>query len=215
MRPAGPARALIAFIVAGLAVVVAAILVPSGPSPADRLDEGFRAALPGWLGIGLEALNLLGSLPVWVAIVVLVAVPVWRRRGLAAEVVAVAIGTEALTTVVRILVNRPRPPFGLNTELLVAAGFPSGHVTRTVVLTASLLVVLTFARRHRPAWLGLSTGLVMLMCLARVAASAHYASDTLGGVALGAAVVALWAFVRDPERAVVPAAAASAEVTRS
>jgi undecaprenyl-diphosphatase len=192
----GRAAALAAVIVAGLAFLVLAIWVPAGPSVADAFDPGFRASLPAWAATALDALNLAGSLPVWIALVLLAAALVWGRRRLAVEVIGVSVLTEALTTVVRVLVDRPRPPLGVNTELVVAAGFPSGHVARTVVFTAALLVVLPFARRHPGVVMALGAAVVGLMALARLAVAAHYATDTLGGVLLGAVVVAGWSFLR-------------------
>ncbi|HUQ44371.1 MAG TPA: phosphatase PAP2 family protein [Candidatus Limnocylindria bacterium] len=197
-----PARRMVAWtglIVAAAAFLVAALWVPDGPSEADLLDPVLREAIPGWLGAGLDALNLLGGLPAWIALVVLAAALVWSSRRLVAAVIGSSILIEALTTVVRIAVDRPRPPLGVNTELIVAAGFPSGHVARSVVFMAAVLVVLPWARRHRPTWLAISILVVGLMCLARIHAAAHYASDTLAGVLVAAALVAAWSLLRDPE----------------
>lgn len=196
----GRAAGLAAAIVAGLAFVVLAAWVPAGPSVADAFDPGFRAGLPNWALGALDALNLAGSLPVWLALVLFSTALVWSRRRLVVEVLVAGVVTEAITTAVRVVVNRPRPPFGINTELLVAAGFPSGHVTRTVVFMATLLLVPAIRRRPRT---GVVAGVIVvgLMVLARVAAGAHYATDTLGGVLLGALIVAGWSFVRRREAA--------------
>ena len=200
MNPARRVVAWTAVIVAAAAFAVAAGWVPDGPSAADRLDPDARAAMPPWLGAGLDILNLVGGLPVWLALVVLAAALVWSRRRLAAQVVIASVLVEAVTTVIRIVVDRPRPPLGANAELFVSAGFPSGHVARTVVLMAAVLVVLPWARRHRRSWLVISIVVVGLMCLARVHVAAHYASDTLAGVLLGAAAVGAWSLLGDPER---------------
>jgi membrane-associated phospholipid phosphatase len=233
----GRSAGLAAAIVAGLAFLVLATWVPAGPSVADTFDPGFRdwlsdgpsagrpagfpsallAALPAALNLAFAALNLAGSLPVWIALLLFATALVWGRRRLAAEVLATGILAEAVTTVARIVVDRPRPPFGVNTELIVVAGFPSGHVTRTVVFMAALLLVVAPARRHPRAAIALCVGVVGLMTLARIAAGAHYATDTAGGVLLGALIVAGWSFVRRREAAAAawsPGAPASRSARR-
>ena len=204
MNPARRTAARTALIVAAVGLAVAAAMVPGvlgGPSAVDRLDAALRDSMPSSLGLGLDAFNLVGGLPVWTMLVVLAAALAWTRRRLALEVIGISLLVEALTTVLRVLVDRPRPPIGVNTELLVAAGFPSGHVARTVMFMATLLVVLPWARRHRRTWLGIALVVVGLMCIARVDAAAHFALDTLAGVLLGAAAVAGWVLLRDPEAA--------------
>jgi membrane-associated phospholipid phosphatase len=232
----GRSAGLAAAIVAGLAFLVLATWVPAGPSVADTFDPGFRDwlsagtsdgpsaglpalpdAVPAALTVVFDALNLAGSLPVWIALLLFATALVWGRRRLAAEVLATGILAEAVTTVARIVVDRPRPPFGVNTELIVVAGFPSGHVTRTVVFMAALLLVVAPARRHPRAAIALCVGVVGLMTVARIAAGAHYATDTAGGVLLGALIVAGWSFVRRREAAAAawsPGAPASRSARR-
>ena len=179
-----------------VAVIVLALTVPrGGPSAIDLLDPGLRAATLALAPV-FAALNTLGQLPPWAALVLLEAAVVFRRRReLAVELVVVSAAAEAVSAAVRLVIDRPRPELAQATDLLISAGFPSGHVARAVVFAATTLVVLPWLGRHRGAWLIGGIALVVLMAVARVSASAHYASDVLGGVLLGAAVVGAWSLV--------------------
>jgi membrane-associated phospholipid phosphatase len=201
-RP-GAATAAMLGLCAALAL---ALTVHPGATAVDLLDPGIRAA-SAWLDPLAAALNLLGQLPFWAALVALQAVLVRRRPWLAAELLAVSAAAEGLSAVVRLVVDRPRPELAHATDLVIAAGFPSGHVARAVVFAATTLVVVPWLQRHRGAWLVLGIALVALMADARLLASAHYASDTLGGALLGAAVVGAWSLLtrlRRPEAAAGP-----------
>jgi membrane-associated phospholipid phosphatase len=70
-------------------------------------------------------------------------------------------------------------------------------VTRTVVFVAGLLFAVPWLARRRRAWIALGIAATGLMALSRIEVSAHYMSDTLGGVLLGASVVAAWSLVPD------------------
>jgi membrane-associated phospholipid phosphatase len=190
-------RAVMAVLIAGVALGLLAIALPDGPSPLDAFDPGLRASGVAVVAPLIDLFNLAGSLPVWIALVVAVALLARRRPGVALEAVVASVATEALTTVLRTVVARPRPPFGQGAELFVASGFPSGHVSRTVVLTAALLVALPLAVRHRRAWLAASVGAVAFMGLSRVFVGAHYTSDVLGGILLGCVVTAVWHLRRE------------------
>jgi membrane-associated phospholipid phosphatase len=185
---------LAAAIVAFGAVIALALALPRGPSAVDVLDPRFRLATAVMDPVAV-ALNLLGQLPFWAALVALQAVLVRRRPWLAAEIVVVSSAAEAISAAVRLVVDRPRPELAHATDLLIAAGFPSGHVARAVVFGATILVVLPWLQRHRGAWLTGGLVLTALMADSRLLASAHYASDTLGGALLGAGVVGTWSFV--------------------
>ena len=194
---AGSKRTGLAALVLGVVgVVVLAITVPhGGPSAADLLDPDIRLATFALLPLS-DALNTLGQLPIWAALVLAEAAMLVRtHRRLAGEMVLASAAAEGISALVRLVVDRPRPELAHATDLVIAAGFPSGHVARAVVFAATTLVVIPWLQRHRLAWLVGGIALVALMAEARVAASAHYSSDVLGGVLLGAAVVAGWSLL--------------------
>jgi undecaprenyl-diphosphatase len=188
--------ALTAIGLGALSVLVLAFTVPhGGPSAADLLDSNVRA-LVGTLAPLLAILNTLGQLPYWAALVLVEAAWAFRRRReLAVELVIVSAAAEAISSVVRLVVDRPRPQLAQATDLLISAGFPSGHVARAVVFAATTLVVVPWLQHHRGSWLLAAVALVALMAVARVSASAHYSSDVLGGALLGAAIVGGWSLL--------------------
>lgn len=194
---AGSWRAALATVAIGvIGVLVLAVNVPHGGAwTADLLDPSIRAATQALAPVA-DSLNALGQLPIWAVLVLAeAAIVIRRRRWLAAEVVLVSAAAEGLSAVVRLVVDRPRPELAHATDLLITAGFPSGHVARAVVFAATTLVVVPWLQRHRGPWLAGAIALCALMADGRIAASAHYSSDVLGGTLLGAAVVAGWSVV--------------------
>jgi membrane-associated phospholipid phosphatase len=120
---------------------------------------------------------------------------------------------------IKLLVERPRPTSPLVQVLghLADTSYPSGHVTSYVVLYG-LLFFLVFVRMGR-GWLrtllliGLGA-LVGLVGVSRIYLGHHWASDVMGGYALGGAylllllVVYRWLLLPDaspPEAAAAPA----------
>lgn len=68
--------------------------------------------------------------------------------------------------------------------------YPSGHVTR-VLVTLGVLALYATPRRWRAVASALVAMSVSLMALARIAVLEHWLTDTLGGLLLGAAWLAL------------------------
>lgn len=99
----------------------------------------------------------------------------------------------------KFLVGRPRPR-GVNW------GFPSGHVTAAATFAVILLYILS-RERLSPAVRGIVTALAVALVagvgFARVLLNAHWPTDVLGGVLLGAgcAAAGAWWDARHPETA--------------
>ena len=129
----------------------------------------------GWFGVFAVPIVVVGLLCL-------------SRRFWAAAYFAVASAVSAI--VVQVLKNvfgRPRPE-----EILIPAdfgSFPSGHVANA----ATMAVVLGLLLFRWWAWAA-GAGWVVLMALSRTYIGAHWVSDTIGGMILGAAVaLLLWA----------------------
>ena len=100
---------------------------------------------------------------------------------------AASIVSAAAVQGLKALIGRPRPE-----DMLVTAdvgSFPSGHVANA----ATLAVVLGIIVWRLWVWVA-GAAYVVLMALSRTYLGAHWVSDTIGGLILGAAVaVIVWA----------------------
>lgn len=189
--------------VAGLAALALAaaasvwsLAIVSSRAGVHGLDRGAFTAVRDlrapWLTDVAKVLTNLGSSPVTGLAVVLTAVWLVRgsRRVEAFSLVAGAVLTFLAVHVLKAGVDRPRPGSALVHTTL--ASFPSGHAAYSVVFVA-IAVLLTRAAGSRrlltvAAVIGL--GLMVVVGLTRVYLRAHFATDVLGGWALGAACFA-------------------------
>ena len=158
------------------------------------LESAFRAlALPG----GLEAATLLGA----VLFVVL-----WRAGY---HLGAFATASIPLLTITELIykhtINHPGPPLTLShldgpslTDLVEGPrgsgwSFPSGHMSRTVLVYGLLAFVAQ--RLATQAWLRrlaapLAAAIVLLMAFDRLYLEVHWESDVIGGLLLGGTYLA-------------------------
>jgi membrane-associated phospholipid phosphatase len=106
-----------------------------------------------------------------------------RRRVLrAAPLIAIAFGLSSLvSTVVKALVDRPRPTFDPLVDLPASASFPSGHATTAFAAAVACAVLIP-----RLKWPALT--LATLVAVSRVYLGVHYVFDVVAGALLGTAV---------------------------
>jgi membrane-associated phospholipid phosphatase len=161
------------------------------------VDAWVRAGIGGQLGV-LNRIETLGDrVPVAVmAAALFIACLVTRRwRGAALVAVAVPVADVLTERILKPLVGRTLPNGTVS--------FPSGHETRVFALVAALAVLLVGPLRPSvPAVIRLLLALAMLaavgaVALALVGKGAHYFTDTVGGAAVGTAVVLATAFLLD------------------
>ncbi|MFP7834152.1 phosphatase PAP2 family protein [Marisediminicola sp. LYQ134] len=129
--------------------------------------------------------HLIGIVLVPVAIIVVLC---FLRRFWAALYFTVATVLSAgLVQLLKGIFDRPRPE-----DILVVAdigSFPSGHVANA----ATMAVVIGFIAERTWVWAA-GVAYTLLMMLSRTFLGAHWVSDTVGGLVLGAAVaVIVWA----------------------
>lgn len=112
----------------------------------------------------------------------------WRKKyqGAAFFFVNVGVFALAVNTILKSLVERPRP---IITHLVAAGGFsfPSGHSMNVTLMYGSLIILcnLYVDRLHlRAAFNTLLTLLIITICLSRVYLGVHFPSDVLAGSAL-------------------------------
>ena len=109
-----------------------------------------------------------------------------RRLTVLAFMVTVVVGQNLIANLVKVLVDRERPPVP---HLAPSSGFsfPSGHTAAAAATWAAVALVLG---RGRPlwvkAWLGAGAALLTVVVAAtRVLLGVHWLTDVIGGAALG------------------------------
>jgi undecaprenyl-diphosphatase len=194
------ARLLAGFAALVVVGVLLGSLLPAGPAGPDAPVLAFFARhRVAALTAVLRAVTTVGSPTGLAATAVATAVvlAVLRQAPSALVLLAVGVpGVELLSTTVKSLVRRPRPPLGSAVGQVSAHGysFPSGHAIQSAAvygLLASLLVVRTRRRLLRAAtWTaaGLAT---VAVGLSRVYLGVHWPTDVLGGWLLGAGWLAV------------------------
>jgi len=191
------------------AVVTVAVLALTAAAFAAVADHGLLAHLQraddAWLRLMIsgrsapvtaaaKVFNWLGlvyvTLPVRIAIAGFLAL---RRRWwhLAAFVAAIVL-SEVLIGTLKGIYDRARPPG----SLVVTSGtsFPSGHSVAATVTVVAAVIALVPPGRARVAWGAAAAAFSVLMALSRAYLGAHWLSDALAGVLLGASCALLAAF---------------------
>lgn len=140
----------------------------------------FFALIFNYLGGGILAIAV-------VPVLVIAGLLVWRRRWAALYFAVAVLSSAIVVQLLKGIIGRPRP-----TDILVTAdfgSFPSGHSANAAVMVTVLGVV--FAR----AWIwAVGSFYTVAMMLSRTYLGAHWISDTIGGLLLGAGIaIILWA----------------------
>jgi undecaprenyl-diphosphatase len=153
----------------------------------------------------LKGISFFGS-AIWIALIIIAAMTFFNRRGsvrAAVYLAVTAVLASGIDTLVKDLVDRPRP--SLVDPVATASGqsFPSGHSMESLAVYGALLFVcLPLLPRNRRALAVSAAGvLVLLIGFSRLALGVHYITDVLGGYALGAAWLLLSSAVFDIRRA--------------
>ena len=181
--------ALTAWIIAGLLFIAMAL----GPvrDALDSFDLWFHETTYPVKWAPLTALSygmaFLGSVYfVWPLRVVVTLVLSWRRRwvALGAWLMGIVL-SEPLIGFLKEVYGRPRPPQALVVE--VTGSFPSGHAVAGAVVALSLVIVMVPRGPARRNLEMAAAGFAVVMAGSRIYLGAHYLTDVLAGVALGAA----------------------------
>lgn len=206
MRPASRRRVTARLrehaVYASTAIIVGVswvLLVTERSLPGDReLSEHIHErGLPGWERSIAEGLDALGDpLPATVATLAVAAVIAVRDSRRAGWFALSTVGVVAITTAIKLLVERERPTLGLGLD----PSFPSGH-TAFATSVFGYLAVVEFRARH---WFiaGFAAGVVIAMGPSRVLLGVHWASDVVAGYFIGATwlVFVLRLARRQPDR---------------
>jgi undecaprenyl-diphosphatase len=141
----------------------------------------------------MEAITRLGDPRVLAAVIVVAVVVLLARRRTtdALYVASVGAGGGLLNRIAKAAIGRERPSPFRRFIAVHGQSFPSGHTMGATVVFGALLFVL-WPRLSRPARLAAALAGVVLVGMvgaSRVVLGAHWPSDVVGGVLLGAAWV--------------------------
>lgn len=136
-----------------------------------------------------KLVSLVGGPTVWDAVGIVSAVALWiRRRWRAALMVVVALaGAAALSTLLKAVVDRPRPVVNIPVAHALGLSFPSGHaLTSFVAVGLFVVLVWPMSGRNTRAWV-CAAGATMVIAIgfSRLILGVHFLSDVLGGWSVG------------------------------
>jgi undecaprenyl-diphosphatase len=202
---------LAGLLLAAVGVAVGWPLTEATPVPAD-LDGLDRVDVTDSDGLVTAArvTSQVGHLAVVAPVAVLVGLLArwrWRTWDLALLLFVVISGSQAATAVVKFLTSRDRPDEALVGTL--SSAFPSGHAVRAVTVYGLIAWLVWLMVRPVGVRLLLAAGAVVLIlasALARVALVAHWPTDVIGGVVLGAVWLVISLVLVRPRLAPAPPA---------
>jgi len=166
----------------------------------DRVATAFSAAVasPALTSV-MWVVTMVGDTRVAVVTTLVAAIllAVWGHPRRAGSVIILMLIGAALASIVKLLIERPRPPASLALIALPAsASFPSGHAMAGIVLAGTLALMLVASRAPRMVRALGSVAIVaagMMLGISRVYLGVHYFSDVVASWCLGATLVGLWA----------------------
>ena len=179
------------------ALVVAVFVIIATPALRDfvePVDEWFwdLAVASEWQPAVLlaKALRIIGTGWVMVPFEIAVGLLLFARRRLKALAfwAAAVVTTDAIVWISKVAYERPRPPDALVST--TGDSFPSAHSATAAVVAIGLVLVFVPITEHRRRWLSAAAGWAVLMAASRVYLRAHWFTDVVAGVAIGAAVAA-------------------------
>lgn len=181
------AGAAVLYLLAGTLFVIMAV----DRSSLQPIDDWWRVRMSaietGAVTVLARSLDVLGGAWIMVPVRLGMAAFLWlkRRWVLLGYWAATALVTEISIGVLKGAYDRPRPPVSL--VHTTGASFPSGH-SLTMGATAIALVIVVFAPgAHRRIW-EIRAGLfALVMAASRAYLGAHWLTDVLAGLLLGAA----------------------------
>lgn len=148
-----------------------------------------------WLDKAMEAATWLGSNVTLVPVLLLAALLFARARRSWRPVVDIAVvygAAVGVYTLMKHLVDRPRPPATDWLTHASGAAFPSGHATQATAAWGVLCVLLCAGRspRARALLAAAASAIVLVVAASRVYLGVHWLTDVLAGVAIGVTILA-------------------------
>jgi undecaprenyl-diphosphatase len=177
-----------------LGFLVLSVLVSFFPSSfIDReFSEEIQEHENPFLDMIMKAVSYPGYIPYAPIMVFITALLFYlRKHKREATFVVLTLGSSLLSTLVKFIVNRPRPDKDIVKVLIQThqQSFPSGHVLFYVVFFGFLaLLMYMFKHIKKPLRLVVVTGcmlMIFIIPISRIYLGAHWFTDVLGGFLLG------------------------------
>lgn len=189
--------AALALALALTALTVPVAVDPVHPAVLADLDHAWLRLMLGTrsgpLGAVARALNLTWAGPVYVGIIVVAVGGLLARRRFraAAYVAATVLVATRLGALLKVVIDRPRPPIADRLFHPGGLAFPSGHSVDAAALLAALAVTAVATRPGRRWTAAIVTAAAVLVAAvmwSRTYAGVHWLTDTVAGALLGVAV---------------------------
>jgi membrane-associated phospholipid phosphatase len=195
VRLAAPAWAAVGLVCLALAGVLVAVVVAktSWVQPADEQWLRWMLDIRSAPGISVaKVLNVVaGGTVMWIVRLVTAAgLALWRRWRALTIFAAAELCAELCIGPVKALVNRPRPPGPL--VAVTGQSMPSGHAVTAAATAVALALILTRPGRSRLLALATAGAWSILVALSRTYLSAHWLTDVLVGLLIGAGWATSW-----------------------
>jgi undecaprenyl-diphosphatase len=145
----------------------------------------------GLLTVVAHVLSFIGSGYVIVPLAVVITMALYSRanRPDASAIALSVAGAMALSSLVKVIVDRARPPVH-HLEAVSSASFPSGHATQSTAFFLALLLAwlaVPGGTRRRVLAIAATVLLIVAVALSRVYLGVHYPTDVIAGILLGGA----------------------------
>ncbi len=147
---------------------------------------------PGWFEETVKDLSALGGYPILVLVAIFTLVLLLAAGQAIAALVFVAslVSGSVLSSVLKLLFQRPRPDLVDHLDRTFTASFPSAHA---MFGTVAWLMVAAMAARFVPDFrlrnlvISMSVGVALIIGLTRIYLGVHWPSDVIAGWAMGGA----------------------------
>jgi membrane-associated phospholipid phosphatase len=186
--PAGALLTLAASL--GAFALIAAIVLAGALGTDQRLADWLYARATDPLTDFVEGVTLLGNFVTLLAVTLVAATILWRRKARidAAFVVVALAGAQLLSNGLKLVFQRERPFFPDPLATASSYSFPSGHAVVSLAVYGAIALVLA---RHlsspmpRAILFGGVAVLVLAIGFSRLYLGVHFLSDILAGYAVG------------------------------